>query len=88
MSSCSLARKALGSRQHMVPRFFGSVHREEDDLERLPSTHVFKCWAWCVQGTLFHDRMKPEELQKIKKGLVALEEEYLQLHPGATVQCV
>lgn len=41
-----------------------------------------------LQGTLFHDRMKPEELGKIKKGLVALEEEYLQLHPGATVQRV
>ncbi len=41
-----------------------------------------------MQGTLFHDRMKPEELQKIKKGLVALEDEYLQLHPGAVVQRV
>ena len=46
-----------------------------------------KCF-FCVQGTLFHDRMNPEELRKIHKGLVALEEEYLQLHPGAVVQRV
>ena len=41
-----------------------------------------------LQGTLFHDRMKPEVVKQIKKDLVNLEEAYLSEHAGAEIQRV
>ena len=41
-----------------------------------------------LQGTLFHDRMKPEEMQRIKRGLVDLEEAFLKENSGAQIQRV
>ena len=41
-----------------------------------------------LQGTLFHDRMMPEEMQKIKRGLVDLEETFLRENSGAQIQRV
>ncbi len=41
-----------------------------------------------MQGTLFHDRMGPKVLETVKSALVALEEEYLQAHPGDRIQRV
>ena len=41
-----------------------------------------------LQGTLFHDRMKPEVVKQIKRDLVELEEAYLGEHAGAQIQRV
>ncbi len=41
-----------------------------------------------LQGTLFHDRMKPEVVNQIKRDLVNLEEAYLIEHAGAEIQRV
>ena len=41
-----------------------------------------------LQGTLFHDRMKPEVVKQIKKDLVNLEEAYLSENAGAEIQRV
>ena len=41
-----------------------------------------------LQGTLFHDRMKPEVVNQIKRDLVNLEEAYLSEHAGAEIQRV
>jgi len=41
-----------------------------------------------LQGTLFHDRMKPDVVRKIKRELVNLEEAYLEKHPGANINRV
>ncbi|KAK9816196.1 hypothetical protein WJX74_000642 [Apatococcus lobatus] len=39
-----------------------------------------------LQGTLFHDRMRPRELRQVKSQLVALEDAYLRQHPNARIQ--
>ncbi|GAB4813678.1 hypothetical protein N2152v2_000724 [Parachlorella kessleri] len=39
-----------------------------------------------LQGTLFHDRMDPKVLDSVRGELVALEEAYLQQHPGAAIR--
>ena len=41
-----------------------------------------------LQATLFHDRMKAEEMQKIKRGLVDLEEAFLRENAGAQIRRV
>jgi len=40
------------------------------------------------QGVLYHDRMKPAALSKIRERLVALEEEFIAANPGVEVQRV
>lgn len=42
----------------------------------------------CVQGVLYHDRMKPSEVEKIRPRLVELEEAFLAANPGVKVQRV
>ncbi|MEW5314145.1 MAG: hypothetical protein WDW38_005663 [Sanguina aurantia] len=39
-----------------------------------------------LQGVLFHDRMKPLQLARIRPGLVLLEEEFIAQHPGVPIQ--
>lgn len=41
-----------------------------------------------LQGTLYHDRMSPAVLDEVREQLVAMEDAYLQVHPGAAVQRV
>jgi len=41
-----------------------------------------------LQGILFHDRMKPGELEKARAQLVELEQTYITAHPEAQVQLV
>lgn len=41
-----------------------------------------------VQGVLYHDRMKPSELEKVRPQLAALEEAFIAAHPGVEVQRV
>jgi len=38
------------------------------------------------QGVLFHDRMKPKQLESVREDLVALEDAYLAANPGAKIQ--
>ena len=37
------------------------------------------------QGVLYCDRMKPDQLEKVRAGLVAQEDAYLAAHPGAKI---
>lgn len=39
-----------------------------------------------LQGVLYHDRMKPTELEKVRPRLVELEEAFLAANPGVKVQ--
>lgn len=39
-----------------------------------------------LQGVLYHDRMKPAEVEKIKSRLVELEETFIAANPGVKVQ--
>jgi hypothetical protein len=41
-----------------------------------------------MQGVLFHDRMKPAELEKARGQLVEMEQAYLAAHPDAQVKLV
>jgi hypothetical protein len=41
-----------------------------------------------LQGVLFHDRMAPEVLEKVRPALIQLEESYLTAHPGVAIQRV
>lgn len=40
------------------------------------------------QGILFHERMAPEVLEKVKPALVQLEEAYVTANPGVAIQRV
>jgi peptide deformylase len=65
----------LQVREHMHARTHTRTH-----------THTHTRTHTAPQGVLFHDRMKPAELDKVRAALLALEDAYLAAHPDAKVQ--
>lgn len=39
-----------------------------------------------LQGVLFHDRMRPADVERLRPDLLALEEDFLAAHPEAAPQ--